>query len=325
MVKLRFPRLLPIYALALMAPFEQVVMADIVQWTTVDPEVVRQVNSDIEAGVATADIGIYYPSNLDKAFTDQFSLNDLIEEFVKAKSIFADADVQLNLLWIKTGSIEPSFFEIQANDTARTTPGGLYVNMYLDSRRQQSSLTQEALDAFESIVEAHEDNDRTIFLVVLQSVFMSFYEKLDERTWELRTITTGGLSFPSYSYQQIPRRLRGVITVNRSDPLRGIVAHELGHKLINVSHEYKDIDPQHEVRAEGGLMLYGSGTDIPAGKEGRWHKERLHLSPYIYTKSASGVRTWNADYEEGGHYYDPIYSNKVIEFGSIESAAVKQD
>jgi hypothetical protein len=294
-----------------------------VQWKTVKTDVVTELNSDIKPGVATVDVGIYYPSNFDKAFTDQFSLDDLITEFAKSKEIFAVADVQLNLLWIKTGRIEESFFEIQSNNMSGAIPGGLYSNMYVNSRRHPSVLTPSAQSAFESIIEEHETSDRTVYLVVLQSVFMSFFEKLDERTWELRTITTGGLSFPSYIYQQIPRHMRGVITVNRSDPLRGIVAHELGHKLMNVSHEYKDIDPQHEVRDEGGLMLYGSGTDIPSGIEGRWHKERLHLSPYVYVQSDDGVRRWNPDYLEGGHYYDPIYGDKVVQFGTLEPESIE--
>ena len=143
---------------------------------------------------------------------------------------------------------------------------------------------------------------------------MSFFEQIDERTWEPRTITTGGLSFPGYSYQDMPKRLRGVITVNKTYEVRSVVAHELGHKLMNVSHEYRKIDPQHEVRAEGGLMLYGAGTDIASGEEGRWHRERLHLSPYVYVESDIGERTWNRDYEENGHYYDPIYGAHVVNF-----------
>jgi len=292
-------------------------------WKIVHADIVDRLNGDIKADTPTADIGIYYPSNLDKAFTNKFSINDLVAEFVKAKDIFAVAGVQLNLLWIKTGDIKPAFFEIQANDISRKTPGGNYANMYRDSRRQESGLSREAHEAFESIIETHPDNDRTVYIVVLQDVFMSFYEQQDERTWEIRTITTGGLSFPAYSYQKIPRKLRGVITVNKSDTRgRGLVAHELGHKLINVSHEYRDVDPQHEVRADGGLMLYGTGTEIASGKDGRWHQERLHLSPFIYIQKNNDERVWNADYAEGGHYYDPIYGDKVIEFGlSKESSA----
>lgn len=285
-----------------------------VQWTVVKQDEVRRINSDLKPNVPTADVAIYFPSNLDKSFVDVFSLDGLLEQVVHAKQIFGAAGVQLNLLWVKTGEIDPSFLEIQANDLGR--PGGKYVNLYVDSRRQQGGLSAEARTAFESIIEKDKNNDRTVYLVVLQDVFMSFYERTDERTWQPRTITTGGLSFPSYSYENIPRRLRGVITINKNDELRRVVAHELGHKLLNVSHEYRDVNPQHEVRAEGGLMLYGAGVDIPSGREGRWHKERLHLSPYLYRQDEDGAKAWNPDYKEGGHYYDPIYVDKVVDFGS---------
>lgn len=287
--------------------------AEPVQWSVVKQDEVRRINRDLKAGVPTADVAIYFPANLDQAFLGGFSLDGLLEQVVRAKEIFDAAGVQLKLLWVKTGKVDPAFLEIQANDLGR--PGGKYVNLYRDSRRQRGGLSAEARAAFESIVEQDQSNDRTVYLVVLQDVFMSFYEKLDERTWEPRTITTGGLSFPSYSYDDIPRRLRGVITINKNDELRRVVAHELGHKLMNVSHEYKDVDPQHEVRAEGGLMLYGTGVDIPSGREGRWHKERLLLSPYLYRQAEGGARTWNADYQEGGHYYDPLYGDKIVEFG----------
>ena len=289
-------------------------VAEPVRWTPVREDTVRQLNSDIRQGRLTADVGVYYPSNLDSTFVETYPMETLIEDFKGAKEIFGAVDVQLNLLWIKTGEIDPRYFEIRANDLAGASPGSRHVNMYVDSWRERSEITREALEAFESIIEKSPDNSRTVYLVVLPGVYMSFFEQLDERTWAPRTIATGGLSFPSYSYPDIPRRIRGVITVNKTYPERSVIAHELGHKLINVSHEYRDVDPQHEVRAEGGLMLYGSGTEIPSGKAGRWHKERLHLSPYLYREDRTGNRQWNADYAERGHYYDPIYGNKVIHF-----------
>lgn len=302
-------------ALALLAA-TQVVAAGESVWTTTRADVVERINGDLRPDVPTVDVAIYYPSNLDAHFSQKVPLDGaLIEQFVRAKEIFAAAGVQLNLLWVKTGAIDPAFLEIQSNDMTGRTPGGAHVNMYRDNLRESSSLSPEARQAFDSIVETDPDNDRTIYLVILQNVFMSFFERVDERTWQIRTISTGGLSFPSYSYGNIPRRLRGVITIDKDDPLKRIVAHELGHKLMNVSHEYREIDPQHEVRAEGGLMLYGSGTDIAAGREGRWHRERLHLSPYVYRRSRDGRKTWNPDYREGGHYYDPIYGDKIVEFG----------
>ena len=303
-----------VIALVAMSCYGEVVAAEPVNWTATRNDQVRTINSDIEKGKPTVDVGIYFPSNFDQAFTETYSVDTLLKDFIGAKEVFTVAGIQLNLLWVKSGEIDPKYFEIKANSLDGTTPGGRYANMYIDSRRQNSGLTQETRDAFESIIEVDEQNSRTVYLVVLQDVFMSFFEQVDERTWEPRTIATGGLSFPGYSYQDMPTRLRGVITVNKTYEVRSVVAHELGHKLMNVSHEYKNIDPQHEVRAEGGLMLYGAGTDIASGEEGRWHRERLHLSPYVYIESHNGKRTWNRDYEENGHYYDPIYGTHVVNF-----------
>ena len=146
---------------------------------------------------------------------------------------------------------------------------------------------------------------------------MTFYEQLDFRTWQPKTISTGGLSFPGYMYgATMPRHLRGVITITdltKDENSWKTVAHELGHKLMNVSHEYRDVAPQHEVRADGGLMLYGSGTEIPAGEAGRFHRERLHRSPYIYRHDERG-REWNDDYAEDGFYADPIYAGLCMPF-----------
>ena len=293
--------------------------AEPVAWSEIRADRVSEINADLKPDLPTADIGIYFPSNLDPAFARKFSLDDLVLQFVMAKGVFRDAGVQLKLLWIKTGRVHPAHLEIQANDMAARTPGGQYVNMYEDNQRETSVLSREAREAFESIVEPHKNNPRTVYLVVLQDVFMSFFERVDERTWQARTITTGGLSFPGYSYRDLPPRLRGVITINKADLLRSIVAHELGHKLMNVSHEYNQLSPQHEIKGDGGLMLYGKGTDIPSGAAGRWHRERLHLSPFVYRETASGKRQWNADYREGGHYYDPIYGEYVVRFdaGSV--------
>ncbi len=84
--------------------------------------------------------------------------------------------------------------------------------------------------------------------------------------------------------------------------------------MINVGHEYREIDPQNEVYGEGGLMVYGDGMEIPSGADGRWHLERLHLSPFLYRLKEDGTKMWNPDYQEGGHYYDPIYGENVVVF-----------
>lgn len=288
---------------------------DLVEWHQVNNVDLAIINSDIEEGMQTVDIGIYFPSNLDPDF-DKVSLESVMESFLAAKEIYKPTGVQLNLLFVKTGEIDPSYLAIQANEIPGV-PATEYANTYVNMRRNPSQLTDQARAAFESIVEPAQDNLKTVYLVVLQDVFFPFLEVSEGRNWTVKSVRTGGLSFPTYSYvDQIPAPYRGVITLSnlsRGDRSRRTVAHELGHKLMNVSHEYKETHPGHEVYADGGLMLYGDGEDIPSGPDGRWHLERLVISPFLY-KMENGQKVFNPDYQEGGHYYDPIYKEKVVHF-----------
>lgn len=286
------------------------------QWQAVDTIDLVAFNRDLQPGKPTIDVGIYFPSNFDSAF-HKVTLARMMESLQSAKRIYEPAGLQINLLFVKSGELDPAYFSIQANEVPGT-PDTEYTNMYVHGRRHPSVLTAHALDAFTSIVEPAADNHRTIYLIALQDVFFPFFEVAEGRNWTIKWVRTGGLSFPTYMYcNTIPSAFRGVITItnlSRPDRYRKTIAHEIGHKVMNVSHEYKTTNPGHEIFADGGLMLYGAGEDVPAGREGRWHLERLHLSPFIYRLAADGKKNWNEDYKEGGHYYDPIYGDKVVNF-----------
>ncbi len=288
-----------------------------VEWTPVDRIDVVAINSDLQAGVPTVDIGLYYPANLDDQAVEVLPLDGLIAEFINAKEVFEPAGIQLKLLWVKTGVVDPSYLAINASRSEAEMPSGGYGNMYEQRSRHPSTLPDETLEAFNAIIEPAENNHRTVYLVALENVYMTYYEDLDNgRNWAPKVVNTYGLSFPSYVYGEgMPDRIRGAITLTRHDVINRLtIAHELGHKLINVSHEYMAISPQHEIRSDDGLMLYGPGTHIGSGKEGRWHQERLLLSPYLYRLDGSGNRIWNPDYQAGGFYYDPIYKEYTVEF-----------
>lgn len=295
------------------------------QWEPVESIDVTQINSDLQDGKMTIDVGIYFPFNLDASFK-KVTLEKMMTSFIAAKEIYAPTDVQLNLLWVKTGEVDPSYFSIQSNEVPGI-PKTEYANMYEHSKRHPSTPTERTLEAFEHIIEPAETNARTIYLIVLQEVFYPFLEVSEGRNWMMKSVRTGGMSFPTYSFvKNLPERLRGAMTItnlSRPDRLRSTIAHEIGHKAMNVSHEYMDTDPENEIFAEGGLMLYGAGEEIPSGEKGRWHLERLHLSPFIYRLDASGSKDWNPDYKEGGHYYDPIYGDKVRYFSS--KPPIKED
>lgn len=288
-----------------------------VAWHTVDTIDVAVFNQDIVVGKPTLDVGIYFPSNFDSAFK-KVTLARMMESIRAAKEIYKPTGVQLHLLWVKTGELDPKYFSIQANEVPGI-PETEYTNMYVHMRRHPALLTEHAREAFTSIVEPDKHNSRTVYLIALQDVFYPFLEVSEGRNWTMKTVRTGGLSFPTYSYvNSLPENLRGIITItnlSRPDRYRLTVAHEIGHKVMNVSHEYKNTNPGHEVYAPGGLMLYGDGEDIPSGADGRWHLERLHLSPFLYQLQPDGTKVWNQDYQEGGHYYDPLYGDKVIRFG----------
>lgn len=287
-----------------------------VDWKVVESVDLAAFNKDLVAGKPTMDVGVYLPSNFDPAYT-RVTLPRMLESIQAAKEIYRPTGVQINLLWVKTGAVNPDSLSIQSNEVPGV-PETEYVNTYVHMKRHPSRLTELARNAFQSMIEPHPDNDRTLYLVAMQDVFFPFLELSEGRNWTMKSVRTGGLSFPTYSYYNtLPSGLRGVISISnlsRPDRYRRTVAHEIGHKVMNVSHEYKTTGPAHEVFAEGGLMLYGQGEDIPSGKEGRWHLERLHLSPFLYRLQKDGAKIWNEDYKEGGHYYDPLYGDKVIHF-----------
>lgn len=299
---------------ALSAPAAKAVKP--VAWKPVPSVNLAAFNKDIQPGKPTMDVVIYIPSNFDPSFK-KLTLEQMLDGVRAAKEIYGRVGVQINLVTVKTGAIDPKFLAIQANEIPRI-PDTEYINMYEGNTRHPSELTDMALQAFQSMIEPRKDSDRTIYLVALQDVIMPFLDRSDARNWTVKMVRTGGLSFPSYSYwNTIPRPYRGVITLdNLSTPSRArrTIAHEIGHKVMNVSHEYKETSPAHEVFADGGLMLYGSGEDIPSGAEGRWHRERLLMSPYLYRLGPDGRKTWNPDYKDGGHYYDPLYGDKVVRF-----------
>ncbi|MBL0123610.1 MAG: hypothetical protein IPP88_13055 [Betaproteobacteria bacterium] len=287
----------------------------LVAWKVVDTVDVAAFNKDLVVGKPTMDVGVYFPSNLDPAFK-KVTLERMLQSVQATKEIYKPAGVQINLLWVKTGEVNPKYLAIQANEVPGV-PDTEYVNTYQHMRRHPSELTALARNAFLSMVEPHKDNSRTIYLIALQEVFYPFLDvrwtQLDHEDGTNRWIIFSDV----FLLQHLACGSQGChynTNLSRPDRFRRTVAHEIGHKVMNVSHEYKTTNPAHEVFAEGGLMLYGQGEDIPSGKEGRWHLERLHLSPFLYRLKADGTKIWNEDYKEGGHYYDPLYGDKVIHF-----------
>ena len=271
-------------------------------------------NAALVPGRLTADVGIYVPQTDDIRYNSRVPLDTLLARFAYAQTIFDSVGVQLKLLWVKHYTVpDTSWLTIPSNIMQSTPQVATYATLYHKMRDQQSTLAPKAEQVFNAIIEPDNYNDRTLYLVGLRDVYMSYFEQDSTDTWGLHTDPVNALSFPSYILEdRIPRRLRGVISMQNAFISRKVVAHEIGHKLLNVSHQYGTLAPHHEIDAEGGLMVYGEGIDIPSGADGRWHQERLMLSPFLYREQPDGTRAYNPDYAEHGHYYDPIYGDYVV-------------
>ena len=210
-----------------------------VSWKAVDGIDIADFNKDLEPGKPTVDVAVYFPSNFDPAFK-KVTLARMIEGIQAAKAIYKPTGVQINLLWVKTGELNTEYFSIQANEVPGI-PETEYANTYVNMRRHPSELPKRTIDAFSSIIEPDEHNSKTIYLIALQDVFYPFLEVSEGRNWMIKMVRTGGMSFPGYSYcNTLPDNFRGIITITnlvRPDRYRRTVAHEIGHKVMNVGHE----------------------------------------------------------------------------------------
>ena len=139
------------------------------EWAIIDSIDYKSFNADLEPGKPTMDVGVYLPSNLDPEFK-KVTLDRIVTGLQGAKKIYAPTGVQINVLWIKTGQINPSYLSIQANKVPGVPNTG-YINLYKYSQRHPAELTKHAAEALEHIIEVEENSHRTLYFVVFQDVF----------------------------------------------------------------------------------------------------------------------------------------------------------
>ena len=113
-----------------------------VAWSHVDSIDVVEINKDLKPDLLTLDIGIYFPSNLDSAFK-KVTMAQILTSIKAAKEIYEPTGIQINLLWVKTGEVDPRFFAIQSSRTPGI-PQTEYTNMYQHMYRHPAILTEEA-------------------------------------------------------------------------------------------------------------------------------------------------------------------------------------
>lgn len=241
----------------------------------------------------------------------EVSWPQLREELREAQRIYERYGVHLNLLDALEIRYPIQWDGVPIEYVTREPRGELDFYEQLDFVEPKLHPTAEqVLGAF---VDHAEHPGRVIYVVTLSDLVVSWFEREPSGRWVSVSSSTSAVSFPPYMFaDRIPERLRGVISLQRSKPGRKTMAHELGHKLINVSHEGLSACPRGSGESVPGLMGYGDSKEIFGGREGRWHRERLLRSPFIY-RLRDGEKVWNEDFAAGGRYDDPIYEDLVVE------------
>lgn len=271
---------------------------------------VSALNEGLDPSAPTVDLNFY--------LTDEGRASwDRMQNAVEgARDIYAQAGVQVRVGSARAIHVpsewqtlepsvldEPTVVEYRESDLYRHQD---------DVNRRLASRTEAIFDAVVSLYDEDEVGvpaRNALHIVSLNTVPIAFYEWTGEE-WLLKTAGTSGLSFPPYMFaDRMPEHLRGIITMSGSGTKT--LAHEMGHNLMNISHEGVGVCPAFATHGDD-LMLYGSGTRIPAGLEGRWQQERLHLSPFLYYM-ADGERVFDNEFLDGGRYFDRLYGEFAID------------
>ena len=262
-------------------------------------------NGTIHYDSLTADIVIYMSDHL------SITWDQMKAEFRKADAAFRAAGVQLRLKKV----VNVTFPDEWNNQVAWSIPSlpdsGQNVGFYHKYFYTKSKISNVIQTAFTDFIYDEPNKNKTIFILPMSGIQILFSEQKSDATWEVGgPVATGALSFPGYIlHDGIPNDLRGCITMESTTGRT--LAHELGHKLINVSHEGLNVSPAFSGTSIPGLLGYGNSVEIYDGQSGRWHKERLLLSPYLY-KTVNGEKKYNADYSGVGAYDDAIYGSYVM-------------
>ena len=263
-------------------------------------------NKPLEENVPTVDIVMFHSDNTEVTW------EELKEEFTTADNIFRPYGVQLNLVRAFEVSFPPSWQGLASGEGTNVPTDEMDLDFYEMMDYEQEVLPERLETILGSFIPDEEESEFTIFIVPLSGLTVAWYERDENNSWVKVTSPTSAISFPPYLFaDRLPKHLRGIISFQRSRPARRTMAHELGHKLINVSHEGLDVCPQGSGTDVPGLMGYGESIEIFGGPEGRWHRERLLRSPFLY-RMVDGEKVWNQSYKNGGSYDDPIYEGLVM-------------
>jgi hypothetical protein len=242
----------------------------------------------------------------------------VVERLPKLREIFEPTGVQLRVVSARQIEIPAAWHALSPE---KGDPPGDPATSFYAKYGASSRLAAATERLFRAVIgDGGPGAELSVHFISVRKVDTGWWERADG-AWKYRTAGTSACSFPPYMFaDRIPARVRGAITLSTGTLPSRTLAHELGHKLINVSHEGVGKSPQGEQWGGDDLMIYGQGTRIPSGPEGRFQLERLQRSPFLY-RLVDGKPRFNPPYREGGHYWDPAYDGLWAEEPPAAEAA----
>lgn len=185
-------------------------------------------NDTLHDNVLTADIVLFHSDDM------AMSWNTLKQEFLTADAAFRAVGVQLNLKKAVNVTFPAEWNNQLSYNILGLPDSGVIPAFYDMYNTTKSTLTDTIEMAFKDFTYDEKNKAKTLFIVPLKGVKIVYAQKNLDNSWKVSNpVATGALSFPTYIlHDRVTRNYRGVITMEQSSGVT--LAHELGHKLINV-------------------------------------------------------------------------------------------
>lgn len=271
---------------------------------------VSSLNQDLDPATPTVDLNFYITKGSGSTWAR------LENAVLGARDIYEKVGVQIRVgsaIYIDVPSdwqkLDPSILD------EPSTTEFVGTDLYRQQDEMQRRLAPRTEAIFDAILSFYEEEktgvpiENALHIATIDNAPISFYD-FENGEWNLGSVGTSALSFPPYMFaERMPLHMRGIITMSSQGAWT--LAHEMGHNMINISHEGIGQCPAFAVQGDD-LMLYGGGTRIPSGLEGRWQQERLQLSPFLYTV-VDGERVFENEFLDGGRYHDPLYGRFMFD------------
>ena len=153
---------------------------------------VSSLNKPLEENVLTADIVIFYSDNTEVTW------DEMQEEFTKADSIYRSHGVQLHLKKAVKVDYPATWAGMPSGEGINVPTDDLELDFYEMMDYEAEVLPDSLESIFNEFLADEEDRERTIFIIPINDLTVTWYERDENNSWQQITSPTSAISFPPY-------------------------------------------------------------------------------------------------------------------------------